>query len=282
MIESALGQWRESLMGLWTKFMNYIPTLFFVLATLFIGWLIATLLQKGVTKLLEKLRLDKVSQKVGLVDALKKVGLVHSASEILGKLVFWMFMLTFLISAAEALGLEAVSTTIHLFVGYLPKVFAAGLIVIFGLLLAHFVAGAIRSGAENIGVEYGKALAKLAYGVLLVVVMTLALNQLGIETGLINRIIEIVLLAIGLGLAIALGMGSREVTRNLIAGLYARDIYEPETRVTVAQYSGVLCEVGSVSSTITSADGGIIHIPNIQLIDQIVVTKATKDFPMPP
>jgi DNA-directed RNA polymerase specialized sigma24 family protein len=55
--------------------------------------------------------------------------------EILGVFVFWLFMLMFLISAAEALGLENVSRTIDSFVTYLPNVIAAAVIVVADLLV---------------------------------------------------------------------------------------------------------------------------------------------------
>ena len=41
--------------------------------------------------------------------ASEKVGITIDPSEIIGKIVFWIIMLTFIISASETLGLEKVS-----------------------------------------------------------------------------------------------------------------------------------------------------------------------------
>ena len=82
---------------------------------------------------------DTASEKTGLRETMQNVGIELSASHVVGKLVFWLFMLTFLISAADALGLQNVSRTINSFVAYLPNVIGATVIVVVGLMLANFV-----------------------------------------------------------------------------------------------------------------------------------------------
>lgn len=80
-----------------------------------------------------------------MTESMEKIGIRRTASEIVGLFVFWFFMLTFLMSAAEALGLENVTKTIDSFVGYLPKVVGATVIPVVGLLIAGFVRSAIRT-----------------------------------------------------------------------------------------------------------------------------------------
>lgn len=49
--------------------------------------------------------------------------------------MFWYFMLTFVVSAADSLGLGNISRTVESFVAYLPSVVGAVAIAVTGLLL---------------------------------------------------------------------------------------------------------------------------------------------------
>lgn len=267
-------QWTEPLVeamtALWTKIAAFLPNLAGMLVILIVGYFVSKLLQKIATGVLRKARFDDGSEKVGLQNTLQKVGIRSTASEIVGKIVFWLFMLTFLISATETLGLENVSKTIDSFVAYLPNVIAAAVIVVVGLVLAHFVQNVVQAGAESIGVEYARTLGRLSYIVLLVVVGTLAIGQLGIETTLLNRIVEIVLIAAATALALALGLGTRDIARNVVAGVYARDLYKNGSEIQVDGQKGSVQSVGTVSTTIKTSEDRLVHIPNSQLTEAVV------------
>ena len=201
---------------------------------------------------------------------------VDGPSDIVGKLVFWLFMLTFLISAAETLGLENVSSTINFFVEYLPNVIAATLISVLGLLLAYFVRTVIETTAEGMGFGYTRVISRLAYFVLIIVVGILAIDQLGIETDLLDYVVGIVLIAVGAAIAIALGLGTRQVANNIVAGVYTRDLYKPGTRIQFSEYGGIVETIGSVTTSIRTRNGSLIHIPNDQLL-QNVITETPSD-----
>ena len=179
-------------------------------------------------------------------------------------------MLTFLISAAETLGLENVSSTINSFVEYLPNVIAATLILVLGLLLAYFVRTVIETTAEGMGFGYTRVISRLAYFVLIIVVGILAIDQLGIETDLLDHVFGIVLIAFGAAIAIALGLGTRQVANNIVAGVYTRDLYKPGIRIQFSEYGGTVETIGSVTTSIRTPDGSLIHIPNDQLLQNII------------
>ncbi|MDE0284793.1 MAG: mechanosensitive ion channel, partial [Gammaproteobacteria bacterium] len=180
------------------------------------------------------------------------------------------FMLTILISASETLGLENVSRTINTFVEYLPNVIAAALIVVLGLLLAHFVRTVVETATEGLGFGYARAVSRLAYIVLIAVVGILAIDQLGVETGLLDRVVEIILVAAGAALAIALGLGTRGVAKSIVSGVYARDLYKSGSKLQFGDYEGTVDSVGSITTSIRTGDGELIHIPNDHLLRKVV------------
>jgi small-conductance mechanosensitive channel len=260
----------QSLTEMATKVAGFVPNLLGMLVILVVGYIVSKLLQRAATAILRRLRFDVASEKTGLEETMQKVGIKISASQVVGKLVFWLFMLTFLISAADALGLDNVSRTIDSFVAYLPNVIGAAVIVVVGLMLANFVRTLVAGGASRIGLEYGKSLSNLVYGVLLVVIGSLAVSQLQLETALLNRVIEIVLVATGAALAIAVGLGSRDVARHIISGVYARDVFQHGSKITIGDIEGTVEKVGTVNTDIAAQGGVILHVPNGQLFDTMV------------
>lgn len=268
------NQWTQSVIDalavLWAKLASFIPNFIGMLLILLVGYLISRVLRSIVSTVLHRAGIDSATQRIGVTDTLKGVGVQIPISEVVGRLVFWLFMLTFLISAAETLGLENVSQTIDSFVTYLPNVIAAVLITIVGLMLAHFVQTLVRTTAEGVGIDYARPISRVAYSILLIVVATLAIDQLGIETTLINNVIQIVLIAIGAALALALGIGTRDVAGNVIAGVYVRDLYKPGTQLKVAGVEGQLVQVGTVSTALSADDGKTYDIPNSDVLKNVV------------
>jgi len=265
-----------SLTAIGTQIGRFIPGFVAALAILAIGYLVSRIAQKIASAVLQKLGLDRASERSGLATAFTQARLNTTPSQLLGKLVFWILMLTFLISGAEALGLESVSQTIDTLVSYLPNVLAAGIIIVLGILLAHFVRDFVRTGLLGLRVEFADTLSKFVYGFLIVVVASTAFGQLRLETDLINRAIEILLLVAGGALALALGLGTRDLAKNIVAGTYARDIHGPGSRVTVGTTSGTLREVGRVCARIETDEGSTVYVPNGQLLDSTVTTDGAK------
>ena len=263
--------WKDTVVAilkdLWTEVALFAPNLVGALVILLIGYLISRIIKFIVSAFLKKIKVDSASEKVGIKEALNKTGITIDPSEIVGKIAFWIIMLTFIISAAETLGLEKVSQTIESLVLYLPKVIGASLIAVIGLLLAHFVRKVIRSGVQGFGAEYGKPLSNFAYGVLVLVIGVIVLEQLEIETSLLNSLVEITLIAAGIALALSLGLGTKEVSRNIISGVYARDIFKNGDSVKIEDDSGVVEEIGTVTSLVRHKNGEAVYIPNSVLIE---------------
>ena len=277
------GTWKDTIITvigkLWTEIALFAPNLVGALLILIFGYFVSRLLKVIVSAFLRKVRIDSASERVGIKDTLEKTGIKITASEIMGKIVFWVFMLTFIISAAETLGLEQVSQTIDAFVLYLPKVIGACLIAVIGLVLAHFVRDLVRSGVEGFGVEYGKPLANFAFGVMTVVIGVLVLEQLEIETALLNSVVEIVLIASGIALALSLGLGTKDVSKNIISGVYARDTFKNGLPIQFDGDDVVIEEIGSVTSRVRAKNGELVFIPNSVLIETKVRSqKDSKGF----
>ncbi|EGG93190.1 conserved cytoplasmic membrane protein, CmpX protein [gamma proteobacterium IMCC1989] len=269
-ILDALEQALADPMIIWGKVAGILGNVAVAALLLVAGHFIGKLLASIVSKLLNKVGLDKLSEKAGLSDGMMGASFSLTPSVVLGKIIYWLVFLTFIISAADKLGLETVSATINNFVLYLPKVIGAFLVVIIGL----FVAGLVRTGIETalagLNLGYEKALGGIVYAVIVIVVLSLGVNQLEIETDLFNQVVVIFLMAGAGAVALALGLGTRDVAGNVVAGVYARELYQPDDMVKVGEVTGTVVAVTSTSLVLQTEAGTRLTIPNSRLLDEQV------------
>lgn len=257
-------------MNFWAKFTSFLPNLFAAILLLIVGHLLGKFLAMIVTRLLQKLKLDSMSSSGSLGEAAAKSGFTATPSVILGKICYWLIFLTFIISAADTLGLDRVSETIDDFVLYLPKVIGAVLVLVVGMFAAGLVRAGVEAALASIDLGYEKAIGGVLHGVIAIIVISLAIGQLDIKTDLLNQVVVIFLFAGAAAVALALGLGTRDVAGNIVAGVYARDLYVPGNQIKVGDIVGTVVEVNATSLLLDLPDGSRLTIPNSRLLDEQV------------
>ena len=257
-------------MNIWEGVVAFVPNLIVALILLLIGYIVSAAFRWVASMVLQRMGIDVLCEKTGLTEMSHTVGLNSSPSRMFGQLIFYGSMFTFVTIAIDILGMDNLSKGVESLIAYLPNVVGAMVILISGLIFANFVRGTVTGAADRVGVEYGNALGGVVFGALLIVIGTMVVGQLQLETALVNRTIEIVLLAGGAAVAIALGFGTRDAARQIVAGVYARESFEPGTMITVGDFQGEVLAVEKVNTKLRSADGGILVIPNAQLIESQV------------
>jgi hypothetical protein len=252
---------------------GFLPSLVGMLVILGVGWCIAKLVEAVSRRVLDRVGLDRTSERLGVADTLRDAGIVRSPSQLIARLLFWLLMLTFLLSAFETLGLTAVTATIDRVIAYLPNVIAASLIVIVGLLIARFAGNLVSSGAAAANVTYARGLGSAARGVLIVMIAILATEQLGIATQVLVTAVTAAVAAFAAGLALAFALGSREVVRAILAGHYLRQSLAEGQVVEVDGRRGTLERVGPTDTLFREGDG-TWSVPNSELLETVVVRPA--------
>lgn len=270
----SLNLWGTTLLNamtaLWSKVAAFVPNLLAFFVILLIGYLIARLLGTLTRRLLAAIRVDEFSERVGVRAVLDRANIRLELSVMLSRLVFWLLMLTFLVSATETLGLPRVSATIDSVVQYLPKVLGAVFILLIGLFIAQFVRALIVGGAESLGIESAGGLGGAAYGLLVIIVVTLAIGQLELETEILNQVIAILLISLGGAAALAFGLGSKVVAGNILAGTYARELYREGDRLVIGAVRGTVTQVTALKLEIRTEAGDLVTLPNAEVVNATV------------
>lgn len=255
---------------IWGKIAEFLPNLLLAIALLVGGHFVAKIIANACARLLARLGLDRLAETTGLLSAFSNNGVQATPSRILAKILYWLIFLTFIISASDALGLERVASTIDHFVLYLPKVISALVLLLIGLFIAGFIRTAIEAALGSMNLGYEKSIGNIVYALIVLIVVSLSINQLEINTDLLNQVVIIFLTAGAGALALAMGLGTKEVAGNVVAGVYAREIFEPGNRIKVDDVSGEVLEITSTALVLQTEDGKKITIPNAVLIEKQV------------
>ncbi|MDE0037037.1 MAG: mechanosensitive ion channel [Gammaproteobacteria bacterium] len=265
-----------ALVQMWGEVAGFVPNLAGAMVILVVGYVAARVAGSVVRRLLAAVGFDRLSERAGLAAVLDRMNVSRTASGILGRIVFWILLLVFLLSASESLGLDRLSATIDSLVQYLPRVLGAVFILAIGLFAATFARDAVRAAAANIGSEHANTLGHATYGLLAVISVALAIGQLELESGLLTVAVGIVMTAAGVAAALAFGLGSREVAANVLAGAYLRDNFPPGTRIAVEGTAGEVKAVEALATVVVTGDGDV-SVPNMLLVRGTVRIGAASD-----
>lgn len=261
----------DAMMALWIRVTEFFPNLVAFVVILLVGYLVSTLISKIVLRALKAVKIDAFSERIGVTPILKRANVQQETSFLISRVIFWLIALTFLVSATESLGLARVSSTIDSFVLYIPKVLGAAFILMIGLFIAQFVRDVIVSGAEGFGSDLAAPLGSACYGLLVIIVVTLSIGQLDLETALLTDVISIALLSIGAAAAIAFGIGSREIAGNVLAANYVREMFKEGDHITTGDQTGRVNQITSVKTEIKLENGDLVSVSNREIVAGLVI-----------
>lgn len=194
--------------------LTFIPRLIGFAIILLVGFIIATLVSKALTLILRKIGFDRMSERIGLTRFEGRMGVKMDSAGILGKIVYWFILLIFLVPAADALGVPAVSNILNQLVAYIPNVFVAILVLFLGALAGTVVADLVRGATASAKMGNPNLFANIARFAILGFAALIALEQLQIAPALINELFGGIVAAVAIAFALAFGLGGQETARK--------------------------------------------------------------------
>ncbi|MDD3905947.1 MAG: hypothetical protein PHS46_05390 [Candidatus Omnitrophica bacterium] len=198
---------------------GYIPAIAGAIVILVIGWLVAKLIETVIVRVLKAIRLDAASDKAGVSNVLAQGEIRLTVSELIGAVVYWIIILVVIATALGTLSLTVAADMVQRLIEYVPNILGAIFILIVGSFVADFVSTIVRTTAGNAGLKKASMLAKLTKTVLVIFAVVIAIEQLKIASTLIVLAVNIVLISVGIGIALAFGLGCKD-----IAGKFVQDV----------------------------------------------------------
>ncbi|RYG38237.1 hypothetical protein EON81_04270 [bacterium] len=177
------------LQNAWAITLAFIPNLLAFLLILIVGYFVSTFLGKLVDKILTRVGFDRAVERGGIKKALAASG--YHPSQVLGKIAFYTVFLFVLQLAFGVFGNNPISDLLTRVIAFLPNVFVAIVIVVLSASIAAAVKEIVKATLG--GLSYGKTLASVAGGAIVLVGTFAALNQLGIAPEIVNGLFYAIL-----------------------------------------------------------------------------------------
>jgi hypothetical protein len=225
MWEMIAGELHHAMQELARGFAHLLPRLLAMLIIALLGWVIAYSVKVILRGVLRIVKFDRLSDNAGATQLLNKLAL-PSSSELLSRVVFWIVWLGFILLGVQMLGVVGLQVYISRFFLYLPRLFAALFIVFFGLVAASFFSRAALLAAVNADSPSPRLLATLIRTIIVLFAVTMAFEQLGLAERTILVAFAIAFGALMLGLALAFGMGGRDLARDFLERRFVKEKQE--------------------------------------------------------
>jgi hypothetical protein len=191
MREMIVSELMQAMQELSRGFAHILPRIIVLVIVALLGWVVAYLLKILLRSFLRLIKFDKLSESAGASQLLSKAAL-PSATELLSRFVFWVAWLGFILLGISVLGVFGLQEQIAKFFLFLPRLFAAFL-TMFGRLLSV----SIRT-------------------IIIIFVLSMVFEEVGVAEETVLVAFGIAFGALMLGLAIAFGMGGKDLAQHFL------------------------------------------------------------------
>jgi hypothetical protein len=206
---------------------HYLPRLAVMLIIALIGWIIAYALKALVRSILRLTRFSKLSENTGATHLLHQAAL-PSSSELLSRFVFWVVWVGFFLLGVSVLGIVGLEEYTARFFLFLPRLFTALVILFFGLLAASFFSRAALLAAVNANFRSPRLLSISVRVFVSIFALSMVFEVLGVAERTMMIAFGTVFGAVMFGLAIAFGLGGKDLAREFLEEKLAKRTKEPK------------------------------------------------------
>ena len=200
------------------SFFGFLPKLLGFILVLAIGWIVAKVVKTAVTKLLQKVGLEKALHSGSTGRYVDRIAPDTSPSRLIGSLAYWFIFLGALAIAVSQLGIAALDNFVAAIGAYLPNIVAAVLIFVVAGAIAAAIGGLV---ARTMGdTPTGKVVGSVVPVLVMAIATFMILNQLQIAEEIVTITYAALLGAAALAMALAFGLGGRDLANRMLSDAY--------------------------------------------------------------
>lgn len=175
------------------QFSTFTSNLISAIVILLVGWKVAKTTSVIIKNVLSRLGIDKIGDRIKEIDAIKKFNLDFKLSKVISLIVYIFILLFLSVSAADKLGVPAISSMFLTLVNFIPKVIVASVMTLLGLFLSDLARNFVVSLCKSFNIASGKLIGIGVFFFLLFITVILALGQAGINTTLLESSFNIII-----------------------------------------------------------------------------------------
>jgi small-conductance mechanosensitive channel len=252
---------------------RFLPRLGGALVLLIVGLLAAIVIGRLVRRGLVRAGLDRFADRSGANALLAQAGLGSSLAALVGTAVRLTIVVIAVFAAMTLLGLQFLSDSLNEGILFIPRLLAALALVLFGVVLGGFARAWLdRTSAQ---LDFPVAIGPVVQVLVIVLFGLCAGAQAGVTVAPLTAIAVVLLGAIAITLALAFGLGAREIARSLTSGRYARADFEVGQTIRVGDMRGEIVRIDGAATTLKAGEE-TIRVPNSMLVERIVIVEAAE------
>ncbi len=208
---------QQSFYNLLVNTVNFLPVLLLAVLVFVVGWFVAVWLGWVVAEAIRALRVDHALRQAGFDDVVSRAGYHLDSGLFVGALVKWFFILIFLMTVLQILGLTQVTVFLNqIVVGYLPNVIVAVLILFAGAIIAQVSEGIVAGSARAASITSAGLVGRIARWAIWIFTILTVCSQLGIAQGILQTLFTGVVVAFALAFGLSFGLGGQEAAARFI------------------------------------------------------------------
>ncbi|MBD24268.1 MAG: hypothetical protein CMG46_04605 [Candidatus Marinimicrobia bacterium] len=188
-----------------------IPNIFAAALVLVVAYVVAKVVAGLLTNLLAGIGFDRVLERIGLAKAEAKAG-GRTPSQIVGYLLIVAVLLFAVVESLSLIGFDSLANLVTDFLLFSGNVILGLIIIGFGLFLANIAANAVKAA----GPPQAGLLGITTRIAIIVLAVAMGMDQMGVASDIINIAFGIVVGSIAIAVAVAFGIGGREVAAQLV------------------------------------------------------------------
>lgn len=185
-----------------------------VLFILIVGGLVAFVARHIVYRVLTAVRFDRLAEQAGMAGTILRTGAFRSPSDFGARVVqgfIWLFIVLFALNAADT---QMTTDLVTRFVGYVPDLITAVLVLLLGSVVSKFLARSTLLAAVNAQVAGARLIAGGVRLLVMLLAVVVALEQLRIGRTALIVAFAILFGGIVVAGAIAFGLGARDLAKE--------------------------------------------------------------------
>ena len=147
---------------------------------------------------------------------------LRTPADIAGSIIGALVVIVFLRQVLSTLGLEGLAQMVDTLLAYLPNVLVAAVVVAAGMWAGRWARARIDALTKTSKDQLIRSLGAVVHVAAVTVAAMVALQQLGVGAQLIGIAFGLVLGAVCLALALAFGLGGRDVAGQIVKKQYGK------------------------------------------------------------
>lgn len=259
--------------GVFVKMASALPNLIAALVIAIVGYIIARIVAKGISSLLQKVGVDKIGEKLNETDIFSSTKIAFQPSKFIGTVVYIVLLLVFLVMATDVLQMETISNLVKSVIDYIPNLISAIILLIIGILLADFIKGIVQTACDSLGIPSGKVIATFIFYLVFLTMTISALTQAKIDTSLITSNMTVILGGVVAAFALGYGFAAKDTMANFLANFYSKKKINIGDIIAMDGVKGEVVDLDSSSVTLDTGNSLIIIPLNKLTTEKVEIFK---------